>query len=62
MTPQDKSELANILQVLCDLDRYSGCSDRYFRQVFSQRVAVIKAFNYIDQLRAEADANNREDD
>lgn len=46
MTNQEKIELAELLKVLCDLDRFSDCSDRFFRQVFAQRVQVVKANGY----------------
>lgn len=60
MTKQEKAELAEVLKVLCDLDRYADCSDRFFRQVFAQRVKVIKAYGYIDKLLAEAGEEGNE--
>nr|DAI28194.1 MAG TPA: hypothetical protein [Caudoviricetes sp.] len=60
MTNQEKIELAELLKVLCDLDRFSDCSDRFFRQVFAQRVQVVKANGYIDKLLADAGEEGNE--
>lgn len=60
MTNQEKIELAELLKVLCDLDRFSDCSDRFFRQVFVQRVQVVKANGYIDKLLADAGEEGNE--
>ena len=53
MTNQEKIELAELLKVLCDLDRF-------FRQVFAQRVQVVKANGYIDKLLADAGEEGNE--
>ena len=60
MTKQEKIELAELLKVLSDLDRLADCSDRFFRQVFAQRAAVIQANGYIDKLLAEAGEEGRD--
>lgn len=54
MTKRDMEELANGLEALGDLERNSGCSDRFFRQVFTQKIRAILAGGYIDKLRNSA--------
>lgn len=56
MTPQQKRDLAGLLQYLYRLDRFSSCSDRYFRQVLTQQVRAIQVCGYDKMLLADADA------
>ena len=45
MNKHQKEELANMLETLFDLDRFSGCSDLYFRQVYTARIKEIENDN-----------------
>lgn len=66
MNPPDyKEQLATALETLFDLDRFSGCSDLYFRQVLTQRIKALKASGYTDKLRtdvAKSSKAKRKDD
>lgn len=57
MTAQEKRELSTALESLFDLDRFSSCSDRYFRQVFTQKITAVKAGGYREKLLAEAETD-----
>ena len=43
-------ELAAALGALFELDRMSGCSDRYFRQVCTARINAIRAAGFLEKL------------
>ena len=43
-------ELAAALGALFELDRMSGCSDRYFRQVCTARINAIRAAGFREKL------------
>lgn len=54
MTAREKRELAAALLSLYELDRFAGCSDRYFRQVFTARINALRAAGLREKLLAEA--------
>ena len=47
-----------MLLSLFDLDRFSGCSDLYFRQVYTARIKALKAAGFHEILLAEANNPN----
>lgn len=49
-----------MLLTLFDLDRFSGCSDLYFRQVYTARIKALKAAGFHETLLAEANNNKNE--
>ncbi|MGN0773483.1 MAG: hypothetical protein ACI4MP_06790 [Candidatus Ventricola sp.] len=53
MTQQDRLELAAALESIGELERYAGCSDLFFRQVFTQKIRAILAGGYIEKLRSD---------
>lgn len=61
MTNDQKQELAEALSALFDLDRFSGCSDRYFRQVYTAKIKAIQACGYREALLADTNKEQRED-
>ena len=50
MTTAEMRELAAALGALFELDRMSGCSDRYFRQVCTARINAIRAAGFREKL------------
>lgn len=62
MNKHQKEELANMLETLFDLDRFSGCSDLYFRQVYTARIKAIKAGGYREMLLAEIENDNEREE
>ena len=43
MTLEDMRMLLRALDALCEVDRQAGCSDRFFRQVYTARVTALEA-------------------
>lgn len=50
MTETEMRELAAALGSLFELDRMSGCSDRYFRQVCTAKINAIRAAGFREKL------------
>ena len=50
MTLNERRELAAALRALFELDRMSGCSDRYFRQVCTAKINAIRAGGFLRKL------------
>ena len=55
MTRNECAELAGLLEALLDIDRLATCSDRFFRQVYTQKVKVIAANKFVEKLRGMAE-------
>ena len=54
MTTEQKQQLVSCLEGwLLDLDRHAGCSDLFFRQVYSQRARGFLSTGLLDVLKAE---------
>ena len=63
---REMKELAVALESLFELDRMSGCSDRYFRQVCTAKINAIRAAGFREELLRAAAAlefaeNNKEE-
>lgn len=61
MTNAQKEELAAALSALFDLNRFAGCSDLYFRQVYTARIKALQAGGYREALLADINKEQRED-
>ena len=60
MNHTDARELAAALESLFQLDRMSGCSDRYFRQVCTAKIKAIQAAGFAEKLAASSIQNQEE--
>ena len=54
MTANEKRELAAALLSLYELDRFAGCSDRFFRQICTARINALRAAGFREKLLADA--------
>lgn len=61
LTANEMMELAAALKSLFELDRMSGCSDRYFRQVCTAKINAICAAGFCEKLEAEIMSNEKEE-
>ena len=50
MTLEDMQALLCILQALAETDRQSGCGDKFFRKLYTQRIAVLKVSGIMERL------------
>ena len=62
MDRQDMEALAALLESLTELDRQAGCSDRFFRQVYTARIRALAASGIPQRLKAalEGERNKEE--
>ena len=52
MDRQDMEALAALLESLTELERQAGCSDRFFRQVYTAKIRALAASGILRRLRA----------
>lgn len=57
MTSNEARALAEALGALYELERFAGCSDRYFRQIFTAKIRALRAAGLREALLAEAEAS-----